>query len=312
LLIFKTIELADRQVIEKYLKQEDAHLLDYTFQILFLYQPIYDYQYAIGQDFLFLKTCYKGCHSMFFPMGDGDLKEAFRLLEEYAQSQSFEIQYYPLTPEHIKSMQQLFPEQFDFFPVRERFEYIYLKERLATLKGRTLQAKRNNINHLTKNFEWSYEVMDDAHIEDCKKLEQAWNTAQGTIQNSDLELENRIVMRCFEYYKTLDIAGGVIRLNGKISAFSLGCRLNSNTYLILFEKAHPNIRGLYSAISQQFVLHNATSYTYINKEEDCGIPGLQIAKMQYHPDILQEIYCGYSSSRREPSCLSSSLRLLYK
>ena len=279
-------------MIEKYLRQEDVPLLDYTFQILFLYQPVYNYQYAIYQDFLFLKTYYKGNHAMFFPIGAGNLKEGFQLLEEYAQSQSFDIQYYPLTPEYIKTMEQLFPDQFEFSPVRERFEYIYLKERLATLKGRALQSKRNNINHLTKNFEWSYEAIHDAHLEDCKKLEQAWNTAQGTIQGSDLELENRIVMRCFEYYKVLDIAGGVIRLNGKISAFSFGCRLNSNTYLVLFEKAHPNIRGLYSIMDQQFVLHNSMQYTYINKEEDCGDPGLRIAKMQYHPDILQEIYRG--------------------
>jgi hypothetical protein len=292
LLIFKDIELSDRQVIEKYLRQEDAPLLDYTFQILFLYQPIYNYQYAIRQDFLFLKTCYKGNHAMFFPIGNGNLEEAFQIMEEYAQSQSFEIQYYPLTQEHIQSIEQLFPEQFEFFPVRERFEYIYLRERLTTLKGRALQSKRNNINYLTKNFKWNYETLNDAHIEDCKELEQAWNTAQGTIPESDLALENHIVMRCFKYYRVLDIVGGVIRLNGKISAFSFGCRLNSNTYLVLFEKAHPNIRGLYSIMTQQFVLHNTTPYTYINKEEDCGDPGLRIAKMQYHPDILQEIYCG--------------------
>jgi len=296
LLIFKNIELADRQVIEKYLRQEDAHLLDYTFQILFLYQPIYHYQYAIHQESLFLKTCYKGHHALFFPIGNGNLKESFRLMEEYAHSQHFDIQYYPLTPKHIETIKQLFPEQFEFFPIRNRFEYIYLKERLATLKGRTLQSKRNNINHLTRNFEWTYEVLNDTHIEDCKKLEQAWNMAQGTIKGSDLDLENQVIMRCFDYYKVLDIAGGVIRLNGKISAFSFGCRLNSNTYLVLFEKAYPNIRGLYSIMDQQFILHNAMQYTYINKEEDCGDPGLQTAKMQYHPDILQEIYCGRQKS----------------
>lgn len=292
MLIFKDIELSDKQIIEKYLQQEDAHLLDYTFQILFLYQPIYNYQYAIQQNFLFLKTCYKGNHAMFFPIGNGTPKEGFQIIEEYVQNQSFDIQYYPLTPKHIQTIEQLFPEQFEFFPIRERFEYIYLRERLATLKGRILQSKRNNINYLTKNFEWNYEVMDDIHIEDCKKLEQAWNTAQGTIPQSDLDMENRIVMRCFKYYKILNIDGGIIRLNGKISAFSFGCRLNSNTYLALFEKAYPNIRGLYSIMSQQFILHNAMQYTYINKEEDCGDIGLQIAKMQYHPDILQEIYCG--------------------
>jgi hypothetical protein len=228
---------------------------------------------------------------MFFPIGSGNLKAAFRILEEYAKKQSVEIQYYPITPEQIKIIEQLFPAQFEFFPIRERFEYIYLKERLATLKGKTLQSKRNNINHLSKNYEWKYETMTDAHIEDCKKLEEAWNLEQKTDYCNDLELKSQITMRCFDYYKVLNIDGGVIRLNGKISAFSFGCRLNSDTYLVLFEKAYPNIRGLYSVMNQQFVTQNATQYIYINREEDCGDAGLRIAKMQYHPVLLQEIYC---------------------
>ena len=291
MLIFKDIEIADRQVIGKYLQQEDARLLDYTFQILFLYQPVYHYQYAVYQDFLFLKAHYKGQNMMFFPIGSGNFKESFKIMEQYAQTQSITIQYYPITLEHIKLLEQLFPKQFEFFPVRERFEYIYLKERLSTLKGRILQSKRNNINHLTKNFEWKYEPMNDTHIEDCKKLEQEWNTAQKIVSGSDLEVENSVIMRCFEHYQALNIDGGVIWLNGKISAFSFGCRLNSDTYLILFEKAHPNIRGLNSIINQQFILHNAMQYTYINRGEDCGDIGLRNAKMQYHPDILQKIYC---------------------
>ena len=291
MLTFKNIEIADRQIIEEYLQQEDSRLLDHGFQILFLYQPIYHYQYAIHQEFLFLKARYKWNHAMFFPTGKGDLKEGFRLMEEYMNSQSFDIQYYPLTPEHKKVIEQLFPEQFEFFPIRNRFEYIYLTERLATLRGRSLQSKRNNINYLSKNFDWKYEIINDTHIEDCKNLEQAWNTAQEIAPGSDLELENCAVMRCFDHYKTLNIDGGIIRLNGKVSAFAFGCHLNSDTYLMLFEKAHPNIRGLYSVMDQQFVLHNAMQYTYVNKEEDCGDPGLRTAKMQYHPDILQEIYC---------------------
>lgn len=291
MLTFKDIEITDRQVIEKYLQKEDSPLLDYTFQILYLYQPIYNYQYTIEKGFLFLKNCFNGHHTFFFPIGNGDLKEGFRLIEEYAQNKLIQIQYYPIIKQQIKIIQQLFPDQFNFFPIRERFEYIYLRERLATLKGRSLQSKRNNINHLIKNVDWKYEVMDETHIEECKFLEQKWNTANKTFISNDLELKSQITLPCFDNYKKLDIDGGIIRLNGILSAFSFGCRLNSNTYLVLFEKAFPNIRGLYSIINQQFVLHNAMQYTYINREEDCGDPGLRIAKMQYHPDILQEIYC---------------------
>ncbi|HPD43839.1 MAG TPA: phosphatidylglycerol lysyltransferase domain-containing protein [Dysgonamonadaceae bacterium] len=41
-------------------------------------------------------------------------------------------------------------------------------------------------------------------------------------------------------------------------------------------------------MNQQFVLHEAAEFTYINREEDMGIESLRKAKLSYQPDILLE------------------------
>jgi hypothetical protein len=53
--------------------------------------------------------------------------------------------------------------------------------------------------------------------------------------------------------------------------------------LIHFEKADPSIPGIYAFINQQFVHRNFMEMTYINREEDMGIPGLRKAKESYNP-----------------------------
>ncbi|MDR0364540.1 MAG: phosphatidylglycerol lysyltransferase domain-containing protein [Bacteroidales bacterium] len=291
MLQFRKAELSDKLLLDSFFSKEDLRLLNYTFQILFVYRNVYNYQFAIHKELLFIKTFFKGYHMMFFPLGEGDLKEAVQLMLDYGKENGFETHCYQITPERIQKLGQTFPDKFEFTAIRDRFEYIYLTERLATLKGRSLQSKRNNVNYLSKNYQWSYEPITPENIEECRAVEKAWNEAQGTTPGSFLDLESQAVEQCFLHYKEMDVDGGAIRLDGKIAAFSFGCRLNSDTYLVLFEKAYPNIRGIYSVMNQQFVLHNAMSYKYVNREEDCGEEGLRIAKMQYHPDILQEIYC---------------------
>ena len=59
---------------------------------------------------------------------------------------------------------------------------------------------------------------------------------------------------------------------------------------IFFEKANPNIRGLYQAINRDFLMHEFAATEFVNREEDMGLPGLRQAKMEYNPDHFAEKY----------------------
>ena len=41
-------------------------------------------------------------------------------------------------------------------------------------------------------------------------------------------------------------------------------------------------------INQQFLIHEVSQYTYVNREEDTGAEGLRKAKLSYYPAFLQE------------------------
>ena len=98
------------------------------------------------------------------------------------------------------------------------------------------------------------------------------------------------IQRCFDYWEELGVKGAVIRIYGRIEAFSIGDKLNDRVAHIHFEKANPEIRGLYQVINRDFIMHEFADTLFVNREEDLGIPGLRQAKMEYHPDHFAEKY----------------------
>jgi hypothetical protein len=49
-------------------------------------------------------------------------------------------------------------------------------------------------------------------------------------------------------------------------------------------------------INQQFLLHHAAAFQYVNREDDAGDAGLRKAKLSYHPAFLQEKYIAVDKS----------------
>jgi len=76
-------------------------------------------------------------------------------------------------------------------------------------------------------------------------------------------------------------------VEGRFEAFSIGSLLNKETQapiaLIHFEKANPEISGIYPAINQLFLANAWKDTLYVNRENDMGLPGLRQAKKRYHP-----------------------------
>ena len=91
-------------------------------------------------------------------------------------------------------------------------------------------------------------------------------------------------------FEEMELRGGALEANGEIIAFSLGAKLSEDTFDVHVEKAYSSIQGAYPLINQQFVLNEASEFTYINREEDLGLPSLRKAKLSYRPDILLKKY----------------------
>jgi hypothetical protein len=86
------------------------------------------------------------------------------------------------------------------------------------------------------------------------------------------------------------VKGGVILIDGKVEAFTLGEPLNHDTVVIHVEKANPAFEGLYPVINQAFLENHWSEYTYVNREQDLGEEGLRKAKESYFPHRMINKY----------------------
>jgi len=102
--------------------------------------------------------------------------------------------------------------------------------------------------------------------------------------------ESEAVRESLVNFPVLKIDGGVILIDGKVEAFTLGELLNDQTAVVHIEKANPENPGLYAMINQQFCENRWRDLLYINREQDLGEPGLRKAKLSYYPDHFVESF----------------------
>jgi hypothetical protein len=189
-----------------------------------------------------------------------------------------------------EKLEHVFPNKFDFIILRDVADYIYTVKELSELAGRKFQAKRNLVSRFIKNYNWSYEAITAQNITECAEMSREWCRMNRCEENSSMGMENSVAIKMLNRFFALELKGGLLRVDGKVVAFTIGEPLTNDTFIVHIEKAFINYQGAYQTINQQFIRHNAMDFVYVNREDDAGDSGLRKAKESYHPVFMQEKY----------------------
>lgn len=288
MLNFKPIELSDRDWINEALKQCDYMSCEYSFGNYFVWKETYDLKVAHINDY-YTAALTDGDLTFLYPAGTGDIKPVIEAMIEYCASLDIPFRMFSLNEKAVAELEAAFPGRFDIEPVRDYFDYVYLQSDLAELGGKRYHGKRNHIARF-KEQNWSFEPITSDNIDECFNMNKEWCILNDCEHDEHKQREAVAIERCVKYFEQLDMFGGLLRVDGRVVAFTIGERLNSNTVVVHFEKAFADMQGAYPTINNEFVINMAADYKYVNREEDLGIDGLRRAKLSYHPEILLEKY----------------------
>lgn len=278
-----------------YLLSEKGRTCDFSFGGVLMWVAYYSYTYCIYRNTLFIRGLVEGDRSMpafSMPVGEMPLPESIDLLREFCEK-SGERLVFSAVPEYaLEDFRSHKPLRIG--KLEDMGDYLYSAESLATLKGKKMSKKRNHVN----KFESLYPnaVYSRLRREEMPEVLAFMDAIEATGDRSEAATDERNLTRelLTEWAKSDEsnpLLGGVIRIDGKIVAFTMG-DIKGDTLFVHIEKALREIEGSYEAINKYFaadIINHFPEIVYINREDDAGDMGLRMAKESYRPmEILQK------------------------
>ncbi|MGP1449543.1 MAG: DUF2156 domain-containing protein [Wolinella sp.] len=290
--MWKPLDIEDREIFERYFIYADSPISDFSFTNLYLWHFSRSISYAIINDCLCIKTQYHGENPfLFFPLGNGDKKAALGHVMECFESRAIPFSMRSLSKEAKDELENMMPGKFEIIHNRDRSDYVYLVEELIELKGRKFHKKKNHLNRFFElHPDFTYESLGHENVSELLEAWKLWFGRTVDEANDGLKNEYIGIVETLKHFNEMSYKGGILRVDGKIIAFTLGEQLNSDTVVIHIEKADTEYHGAYQAINQQFLAHEWSALKYVNREEDLGIEGLRRAKLSYQPCHLVDKY----------------------
>lgn len=224
------------------------------------------------------------------PLGPMPLEESVGLLMQDARSRGNTFRLWGLDSDQMAAVDKAMPGVFDFALDRDGSDYIYTAEQMITLAGRKLHRKRNHLRRFNRQYRCEYEPISSENLLECQQFVIDWLFANEESEDDAMRRETCALLKALRFFDELAFVGGLIRVDGRLVAYTFGEPINDEVFVIHFEKALTEYDGAYTAINQKFAERELAGYRYINREEDMGIEGLRKAKLSYYPEYLLEKY----------------------
>ena len=260
---------------------------EYSYTTMFMWRHFYHNRLARFGDHVFFSAG-KDAQVFLPPMGPS-LREGLDILMGYTAGKGEPLKLVGADPAIVQEVETHFPGQFTVVPQRGDFDYLYSQAELAELPGRKFHSKKNHVSGFSRKYDWSYEPISGTNVSQVIEMAEEWCRQKGNCRDKGLRSENCAIKEALSHREQLSIRGGLIRVEGKVVAFSFGSPINREVFDIQVEKALPDYPGAYAVINQAFA-GTLGEFKLLNRENDLGIEGLRRAKLSYHPALILEKY----------------------
>jgi len=271
----RPLDLTDKPLLDAKFSVLQPRVSELTFAGLYLFRNAHDYRLTmVGDSLVVLGRGYSG-EPYCMPPLDEDAERALAVLWGdglglYGADEAFAERC--LKREGVVAVED-----------RDAFDYLYLREELATLPGNRFHKKRNRISYFAVRHDYDVAPFSEGYREGCRNLLEVWRTMATGEEEPSFRLEIEAAAEAVEKAELLGLEGVVVTVAGEVKAFSLGERLNADTTVCHFEKTDPFMEGLSQLINREYSRLLFADCKLVNREQDLGDAGLRSAKLSYHP-----------------------------
>ena len=291
MLEFRDIAITDKERITAALNRSQFMGCEYSFANNMAWKRLGDSQIAFYKDFYICCSFRSedGIPRFFLPSGGGSYSDVIAAMKEYSYHLGKPLRVAGITEPSLNMLNELFPDEFTVDTDEGDWDYIYNSSDLIELSGRKYHSKRNHLSRFN-DLGAEFSMMTEKDFDDCIIFSTEEYNSKSAASDHSFIAEQYAINTYFNYFHELGLSGGVIRVGGQVAAFTIGDRLNNETFCVHIEKADTQYNGIYVGINNSFAKAAAADYKYINREEDLGLEGLRKSKQSYHPAFLLKKY----------------------
>ena len=169
---FKTIDLNDRYLFEKYLCKINNKSYEYSFTTLYLWKDFCKVEYSIINNCLIIKKETQNGEFFMMPLGyeKDKLNNLIFTLKKLSTNNNIYL-FGDIEDNFINDLQNYTDLSFKITQDRDNFEYIYSTDKLLNLSGEKYHKKKNHYNSFINSYNYTIKsINDEKSILDCLNL----------------------------------------------------------------------------------------------------------------------------------------------
>ena len=304
--ITQALTLRDRERAEAALAVSVGHqgtplaAASFAYHYIWRHRLTYSWTEFHGHLCLFAES-HDGLFMVLPPLGAGSLAEplaaAFRFMRE-RNGDSPVTRVENVSEAYVSEVRAL-----GYEVTEKESDYLYAAADLADLRGELYRSPRAACNRFVREHGG---VLEPYHPRDrtaCLSLFHEWREQKqrtGPDDWTDALLEDAAGAHdtALSVSHELGLTGAVVRVAGRIRAYTMGLWLNPSVFCVLLEVADRDMVGAGPFVFREFCRHaHAKQACWINTMDDSGLPRLARAKHWYHPERLLPNYIVTESRR---------------
>jgi Fe-S-cluster containining protein len=171
-------------------------------------------------------------------------------------------------------------------------DYVYRATDLAALSGDRYKSQRAMCNRFEREQSCEVGPYQVGDRQDCRALLDNWSRQKqreglepfGAMLLADAVPAHEVI---WSQASALRVTGKVVRIHGRICAYTFGYWLTSATFCVLLEVTDRTLPGLAQYLFRETCRTAlAEGAEFVNTMDDTGLPGLRASKQAYHPAML--------------------------
>ncbi len=288
MLEFKKLTLDDISLLKPFYKYQIGHNCDATIGGTFMWRDFFKTEFTIYHNVLYFKVLYVNNEEAFtVPLG-GKITDIDNIVE-YCKLNNKKTVICSVTKNDLKNIETHYNIE-GKKPERDWFDYLYHAKDLVELKGKKYHGQKNHINKFKSLYpNHRFSMIDESNIGDVIQFYRSYLKEYNKLNHIAVE-EKEKTLEVLENIEKYSLFGGILYIDDKVAAFSLG-EINNDVLYVHIEKADIAYKGIYPMLVNQFAKQFVNeNVLFINREEDVGDLGLRSSKLSYHPVELIEKY----------------------